>query len=161
MDHLELQKLTCRMKSLDKDWLVFQLRVTKVAAIATGNTWMFSTFTWSRWNCIWVGKVGRLTVYLYWSVFVFEFNNLKEGWLGICICICACSPRGTPTECCCRESWSRCSCSRPHPPGEGTTMSTVLPNYDRLLYNDHHHHYHHYYYYPPGEGTTMSTVLPK
>ena len=45
MDHLELQNLTCRMKSLDRDWLVFQLRVTKVAAIATGNTWMFSTFT--------------------------------------------------------------------------------------------------------------------
>ena len=32
------------MKSLERDWLVFQLRVTKVAAIATGNTWMFSTW---------------------------------------------------------------------------------------------------------------------
>ena len=38
------------MKSLDRDWLVFQLRVTKVAAIATGKTWMFSTFTWSGWS---------------------------------------------------------------------------------------------------------------
>ena len=38
--------LTWRMKSPERDWLVFQLSVTKVAAIATGNTWMFST--WGR-----------------------------------------------------------------------------------------------------------------